>query len=283
MKENPGALFMKNLSLFWKQQRDAKHSALGSDFSKIDTVVDFEQFRPILDSALGRPKNKGQGGRPAFDSVMMLRILVFQELYQLSDDEMEFQLYDRSSFQKFVGIRDGDSIPDAKTIWVFKDTLAEQNLYKSLFDMFQIQLEATGFHARSGQIIDATIHDIRRPRLQDPNTYETPPSKAQRDADATFTKQGRKTFFGYKNPLNVDRKHRLIRNYDVTTASTHDLQVFEDILDLQNSALDISADSAYKSEKYDALCESKMYRNKIHHRAYRNKPLKRHQERANKA
>jgi IS5 family transposase len=274
---------MKTPSLFWKQQREAKRENLGPDFFKIRTVIDFEQFRPILDEALQRKNDKEKGGRPPYDCVLMFRILVLQELYQLSDDEMEFQIYDRSSFQQFVGIRDGDPIPDAKTIWVFKDKLADQNVHKSLFDTFQTQLEASGYHARSGQIVDATIHEVRRPRSKDPNAYETPSSKAQRDPNATFTKKGGKIFFGYKNHVNVDRKHRLVRTYDVTTASTHDSQVFEDILDPQNSALDIWADSAYKSEKHDDLCESKAYRNKIHHRAYRNKPLTGHQERANKA
>lgn len=274
---------MKPPSLFWKQHREAKRETLGSDFFKIRTVVDFEQFRPLLDEALQRKNDKEKGGRPPYDCVLMLRILVLQELYQLSDDEMEFQIYDRSSFQQFVGIRDGDPIPDAKTIWAFKDKLADQNVHKSLFDTFQAQLKASGYHARSGQIIDATIHEVRRPRSKDTKAYERPSSKAQRDPDATFTKKGGKTFFGYKNHVNVDRKHRLVRTYDVTTASTHDSQVFEDILDTQNSALDIWADSAYKSEKHDELCESKAYRNRIHHRAYRNKPLTGHQERANKA
>lgn len=274
---------MKTPSLFWKQQREAKQSTLGSDFMKIPLVVDFEQFRFVLDGALQRKNDREKGGRPPYDCVLMFRILVLQELYQLSDEEMEFQLYDRSSFQKFVGIRDGDKIPDAKTIWAFKDKLAEQNVHKSLFDTFQTLLETNGYHARSGQIVDATIHEVRRPRSKDPSAYETPSSKAQRDSEATFTKKGGKTFFGYKNHVNVDRRHRLVRTYDVTTASTHDSQVFEDILDTQNSALDIWADSAYKSGKHDELCEGKAYRNKIHHRAYRNKPLTGHQERANKA
>lgn len=232
---------------------------------------------------MSRQNDKVKGGRPPYDCVLMFRVLVLQELYQLSDDEMEFQLYDRLSFQKFVGIRDGDKIPDAKTIWLFKDKLAEKNVHKGLFDAFQIQLEAHGYHARSGQIVDATIHEVRRPRSQDPDSYETPSSKSQRDMNATFTKKGGKTFCGYKNHVNVDRKHRLVRIYEVTTASTHDSQVFKSILDPQNSALDIWADSAYKSEKHDELCESKAYRNKIHHRAYRNKPLSGHQERSNKA
>ena len=156
-------------------------------------------------------------------------------------------------------------------------------MHKSLFDTFQALLEANGYQARSGQIVDATIHEVHRPRSKDPSVYETPSSRAQRDPGATFTKKGVKTFFGYKNHVNVDRRHRLVRTYDVTTASTHDSQVFEKILDTKNSALDIWGDSAYKSEKHDELCETKAYRNKIHHRAYRNKPLTGHQERANNA
>ena len=108
---------------------------------------------------------------------------------------MEFQLYDRASFQKFVGIRDGDRIPDAKTIWAFKDKLAEQNVHKSLFDTFQALLEANGYQARSGQIVDATIHEVRRPRSKDPSIYETPSSRAQRDPGATFNGEGSQNLF----------------------------------------------------------------------------------------
>ncbi len=273
----------KQLTLFWKQKREAKKTAIEPDFFKIKTLVDWEAFRTPLLQAFDRPVAGEKGGRPPYDVLLMFRILILQELHQLSDDAMEFQLYDRGSFQQFVGIKDGDSIPDAKTIWLFRNQLAQQGVHRALFDAFEAQLHRQGYHARAGQIIDASILEARKPCSLNKTVYKTPAAQAQHDGEATFTKKGDKTFFGYKNHINVDRKHRFVRAYDVTTASTHDSQVFESVVDPKNSSLDLWADSAYKSEERDRWCEEKAYRNKIHHRAYRNRPLDSRQKRSNKA
>lgn len=183
----------------------------------------------------------------------------------------------------FVEIKDGDTIPDAKTIWSFRNALSQAGLDQELFKTFDALLQKQGYHARSGQILDAEIIEVRRPRSQKDEDYETSAAKAQVDRDASYTKKRNETYFGYKNHVSIDRRHKFVRVYSVETAAPHDSQFFEPLLDPNNSSLDLWADSAYKSREIDGICENKTYHNHIHHRAYRNKPLNGHQKRSNTA
>ena len=88
---------------------------------------------------------------------MMFKILILQSLYNLSDDEMEYQIMDRLSFMRFLGMALDSRVPDAKTIWLFRSKLEEHKLIRKLFDKFNAFLAESGFVARKGQIVDATI------------------------------------------------------------------------------------------------------------------------------
>jgi len=268
------------MNLFWDVKRQEKHESLIPPVFRLNDLVDFEIFRPTL---VKIRKPSPQGGRPPLDEVVMFKILVLQRLYQLSDDAMEFQLYDRKSFLTFVGIKNGDTVPDAKTIWSFRNALAQAGLDQELFKTFDRLLQQQGYHARSGQILDAEIIEVRRPRSQNDEDYETSASQAQVDRDANYTKKRNKTYFGYKNHVNIDRRHKFVRVYEVETAAPHDSRFFGPLLDPNNSSLDLWADSGYKSQEIDGMCEKKAYRNHIHDRAYRNKPLNGHQKRSNMA
>lgn len=271
---------MKQMNLFWKTKRKEKHKSLIPPVFQLNSLVNFDIFRSTL---VKIRKPSAQGGRPPLDEVMMFKILILQRLYQLSDDAMEFQLYDRKSFLTFVGIQDGDTIPDAKTIWSFRNALAQASLDQELFKTFDTLLQQQGYHARSGQLLDAEIIEVRRPRSQKDEDYETAAAKAQVDRDASYSKKRNETYFGYKNHVNIDRRHKFVRVYNVETAAPHDSQFFEPLLDPTNSSLDLWADSAYKSREIDGICEEKAYRNRIHQRSYRNKPLNGHQKRSNTA
>jgi hypothetical protein len=100
-------------------------SASGDPLERLRAVVDFELFRPELEAALARADRR-RGGRPPYDAVMMLRILVLQTLYTLSDDQTEYQLRDRLSFMRFVGLALHEPVPDAKTIWLFREQLTRR-------------------------------------------------------------------------------------------------------------------------------------------------------------
>jgi IS5 family transposase len=137
-------------------ERLAALSAAGDPLERLSAVVDFELFRPVLDAALAR-SDRSRGGRPPYDAVLMFKVLVLQALYGLSDDAAEFQIRDRLSFMRFLGLGLGDRVPDAKTIWLFREQIVRAGAMEKLFDRFDEALHGAGYLAMGGQIIDATV------------------------------------------------------------------------------------------------------------------------------
>ncbi len=225
-------------------------------------LVPWEDFRGELEVIYDHERKSTAGRRP-FDVVMMFKILILQSLYNLSDDEMEYQIMDRLSFMRFLGLGLDSRIPDAKSIWLFRSKLEEHKLTRKLFDKFNAFLAESGFVARKGQIVDATIVCVPTQR----NTREeneaikagNPPvenwsdaKKCQKDTDARWTQKRGKNYFGYKNHIEVDVQHKIIRDYKITDAAVLDSKVFEDILDEKNTSRDVYADSAYRSAEHEA-------------------------------
>ena len=119
-------------------------------------LVPWEKFRRDLEVIYDHDRKSNAGRRP-FDVVMMFKILILQSLYNLSDDEMEYQIMDRLSFMRFLDMALDSRVPDAKTIWLFRSKLEEHKLTRKLFDKFNAFLAESGFVAKKGQIVDATI------------------------------------------------------------------------------------------------------------------------------
>jgi IS5 family transposase len=249
-------------------------SASGDPLERLRAVVDFEAFRGELEAALPRA-DRSRGGRPPWDAVLMFRVLVLQALYTLSDDQAEYQLRDRLSFMRFAGLALYDAVPDAKTIWLYREQLTRRGALAGLFARFDAMLAERGFLAMGGQIVDATVVEARHPRLtkEEKATLRdggTPGgwSKArerQIDRDGRWTiKRGRKAppsesgaqrqasdiavpMFGYKNHLGIDRGHGFIRRFTVTHAARHDGSQLGAVLDPNNTASGVWADTAYRS------------------------------------
>ena len=270
--------------LFWKAAFMEKHEGLKPRFFELAAHIDWTLFEKPLQAGLSRlDRDTSKGGRPPFDALMMFRIVVLQHFYQVSDDDMEFQLHDRLSFRQFAGLAPSDRTPDSKTIWLFKNELAKTQALEVLFDAFGKHVESLGYRASKGQLIDASIQEVRKPRSMKPEAYETPAALAQKDEDATFTKKGGKTYFGYKNHVSVDEKFGFVRKYVATTASPHDSQLFHEVFDEANTGSNLYADSAYRGGEIDAFVEKKALTDRRQHRAYRNKPLTGQKARSNKA
>ena len=137
-------------SLFDSQ--DIRLDKLGNPLIELDEAVDWEAFRPMLDKAHAK-KGKSKLGAPRKDVVMVFKGLVIQSLYGLSDDQLEFQIEDRRSFQRFLGLNNHQRSPDAKTFWAFRNRLSELKLLDELFAIFAVQLKQAGYLARKGQIL----------------------------------------------------------------------------------------------------------------------------------
>lgn len=254
----------------------------GDPLPKLKELVNWERFRPELESVRDKER-KSNAGRKPFDVILMFKVLVLQSLYNLSDEKMEFQIRDRLSFMRFLGLSLGDAVPDEKTIWLFREQLTEAGVIKRLFEEFDQFLEEKGFCARKGQIIDASIVGAPRQRNsreenrqikagQVPEDWSDQ-KKRQKDTDARWTKKNGQNYYGYKNHINVDVKHKLIRDYEVTSASVHDSQVFEELLDEDNRSRDVWADSAYRSEDKLRELKRRKFREHLQRKGCRHKKL----------
>ena len=236
-------------------------SRMGDPLERLNSLIPWKTFRPLLETIHEKPR-KSNAGRKSFDVILMFKLLIIQTLYNISDVQLEFQVRDRLTFMRFLGLDVASQIPDATTIWLFREKLKKLNLIDKLFDKFDSYLEDEGFQAKSGQIIDATIVlvPIQRNTKEEnekikndeiPKDWKEAKLE-QKDTDARWTKKHGKSYYGYKNHVSVDAKHKIIRNYDVTPANVHDSQVFDKIIDFENPEPDVWADSAYRSEETEA-------------------------------
>jgi IS5 family transposase len=271
-------------------------SAKGDPLEAIGALVPWESFRADIEAVVLTPEEakKSKAGRKPIDAIVMFRMLILQSLYNLSDDQAEYQVGDRLSFTRFLKLGIEDSIPDGTTLWLFREKLAKAGLIETLFERFGQHLEAKGYIARGGQMVDATIVPVPKQRNtreeneavkagQTPKDWARKPAKnRQKDKDARWTKKHGKSFFGYKNHVNADARHKLIRDYDATDASVHDSQKLDGLLNTANTSRDVYADSAYRSVETEAKLDKRGFRSHIHNRASRNHPLSDAQVEANR-
>jgi IS5 family transposase len=263
---------------------------------KLNGIVPWADFRSRLEAVWrGAPEDrKSKAGRKPWDAVVMFKALVLCELYNLSDEQFEYQMRDRLSFIRFLGLGLEDPVPDATTVWQYREQLVQAEVVEELFDAFDAYLKAEGWLAMGGQMIDASIVPVPKQRNdRDENTAikagETPegwadkPAKTrQKDTDARWTMKHGKSYYGCKNHVNVDRRHKLIRRYTVTDASVHDSQAIDDVLDDDNTASDVWADSAYRSAEIEAKLEDRGLKSRIHRKAHRNRSLTKREQQGNK-
>jgi IS5 family transposase len=199
------------------------------------------------------------------------------------------------SFTRFLGLEFEDDVPDGTTLWLFREKLAQAGLVETLFERFNQHLHAKGYIARGGQMVDATIVPVPKQRNsreenetvkrgETPAEWEQKPAKnRQKDKDARWTKKHGKSFFGYKNHVNADKTHKLIRDYEVTDAAMHDSRKLNGLLRRDNTSQDVFGDSAYRSAANEATLKGRGFRSRIHVRAARGHPLSKAKAAANRA
>ena len=272
-------------------------SAKGDPLETIKTTVPWEEFRADIESVTEtKPEErKSSAGRKPYDAILKFKILVLQSLYNLSDEQTEFLIRDRLSFMRFLDLGLEDAVPDATTMWLFREALVEAGLIDKLFDRFGQHLQAKGYLARGGQIVDATIVSAPKQRNsrdendkvkagKTPEDWEKKPAKnRQKDKDARWTKKHGRSYYGYKNHVGVDKAHKIIRKWAATDASPHDSQKLDDILDDSNTAKEVWADSAYRSAEIETKLRARGLKSRIHRRGARNRPLSEAQMAANTA
>ena len=278
--------------LFDKAMRLEELHKMGDPLARLDEVIDWSLFEPVF-ALIPKKEPEGLGGRPSFAPRLMFKALVIASLYQIGDLQLQFQITDRLSFKRFLGLTHSDKSPDEKTFWAFREMLTTHDLYKPLFELFHAALEAKGMFARKGQMVDATFVEVPRQRNsrednatikagEVPAPWRDKPEKArQKDVDARWTLKNDERHYGYKNHVKVDSRSKLIEDFTVTTASVHDSQVLEELL--AEGAPPTYADSAYTGERCETIFAERKVTFKPIERAYRNKPLNGSQKRSNRA
>ena len=257
---------------------------------RLSEVIDFDYFRELLDEHLDF-KVSTKGGRPRWDCVLMFKILVLQKYYSLSEEETEFQILDRYSFQRFLGLDAGKKVPDKNTIWLFKERLGVVGM-DALFDAFNSLLKEAGLLASKGKIVDASFVDVPRQRNSKEDNAaiksgnkpvgfatQPPAHQRQKDLDARWMTKNRERHYGYKNHIKINAKTKLIERYGFSDASVHDSQKLEALLDEEDGSL--WADSAYSGAPLANKLKALKIRNHIHEKGYRGHPLSKAQKARN--
>lgn len=283
----------RDRGLFDEEFRLEKLSQWNDPLEKLNKRIDWEMFRPMLEKEL-RKENRGPGGCRPYDYVMMFKILILQRYYNIADDKTEFAILDRLSFMRFLGLRISDRVPDAKTIWTFREHLSQRGIIEKLFNLFTEELEKNGLMGNEGKMVDATFVEVpvqRNTREENekikggtiPEEWKENQHKLSRkDTDARWTKKNGKAYFGYKDHVKADTKSKVITKYAVTDASVHDSKAVKDLLTEEDAGQALYADSAYSGAPVAEVVERRKMVNQIHEKGYRGQPLSDKQKESNR-
>jgi IS5 family transposase len=297
---------MKQMNIFGSETQLNKLTKLGDPLEKINEVIDWEIFREAIEKAT-RKENYAKGGRPPYDAIMMYKITMLEQWYGLADMAAEYQINDRVSFCRFLGLEFGDKVPDGNTIWDFKEALKENGTDRVLFDMFNTMLEEKGVITHTGTIVDATFvtvdkrhttkkddqslkegdcpHDLHEKcakRLESGEIEDDENVFRQMDFDARWTKKNEEAFFGYKDHVKCDKDSKIITDFAVTDAAVHDSQEVVDLIDENDHVVDL--DAGYVGDYADLIREKVPgIEVNVCKRAYRKKPLSEEDKAENKA
>jgi transposase, IS5 family len=284
----------KARGLFDEQFRLDKIGKQNDPLVKLQQHIDFEIFRKPLERHFEAGKDRSQGGRPHFNYLLMFKILILQRYYNLSDDSTEYAILDRLSFMRFLGLTISDAVPDAKTIWNFKNELAKSKLVEKLFSLLDKTLTKRGVILNKGRMVDASIVEVpiqrnsrdENQQLNDgqiPEDWKEDPDKLrQKDVDAKWVTHNGKSYYGYKDHVKADENTKLITGYKVTAANVHDSEMIGALIDKKDRGQKLYADSAYRSEKIEKELKRKNVNSMIHEKGYRNKPLTLSQQKRNR-
>ena len=276
---------------------------LGDPLRALGESIDFELFRPLLEQLLGARRNGP--GRPPWDRVLMFKILVLQTIRGLSDEKLEFELIDSASAQRFVGLSPHDKVPDSRTIWLFRDSLAKvriseddsepQDGVRLLFERFHEELASKGLICREGKTVDAMIVEVPRQRNSReenqqvkrgelPQDWPDQPRKlAQKDLQARWTRKNHVTYYGYKNSIVGGITDRLIHDYKVSPANAHDSTIVpESFFVAEAAGARAYGDSAYSKPKLLAKLISAGIEPQIHEQRLAGQQLSETQKRSNR-
>ncbi len=249
---------------FILKEQYEKVKGLGDRLSLMKNQIDWEAFISLVKSVYY--DNKKTGGRPHTDELVIVRSIILQAWYGLSDPELEFACNDRLSFRNFLGFT--ENIPDFSTIWNARERLKIAGVEKKIWVELQRQLDEKGYKIKEGVIQDASFieSDLGKKRYYKEKKAKekgeeieyNEKQKKHIDKDATFSVKNNQVHFGYKSHIKVDRDFNLIREQVTTTAS-----LFDGEIDLGKGEEVIYRERAYTGKDTKAKGNTSMKRGNL--------------------
>ena len=299
---------MRQTGLFGLSDQLERLSDCGDPLETMSRVVDFELFRPVLEKALAYGDG-AKGGRPPYDPVAMFKVLILAAQNTVSDARIEFLIRDRLSWLRFLGFDLGAVTPDENKIRLFREKLTRAVALDALFAAFDRQLRERGYLPMGGPIVDATLvaapkqrntaaekEAIKAGRSAGEIWPDQPAKAAQKDTDARWTVKFAKArplpggrpgidiaipSFGYKSSIAICRRYGFIRSAKVTDGARFDGQMLRDVVTRDNTASDVWADTAYRSQANEAWLKSMGRVSRVHRKKPRGKPMSKRTSGAN--
>lgn len=259
----------RTVSFFEYATSDKGSRRTGAFLDRMQSLIPWSVISAELTPAL----YDGQTGRPGFPVTVLVKALLLEAWFNLSDPELEEQVLDRLSFQRFLGVADRKDIPDETTICRFRAKLVDIGACEDIFTFVQMVIDEEGVAVRPGTLVDATIIDAPRGRKR-------PDGSSTRDAEAGFTKKNGGWHHGYKAHVATDAGGRFIRKVITTSASVHDAGAFAALT--TGEGLAVFADKAYISEEKKRDFRTRGVYWGVLDRAARNHSLSARQERRNR-
>lgn len=254
---------MRNLIDFAMKNKYEQVKNLRPRLEKMKKIIDWKKFISLF------PGKDSNLGRPAYEKILMTRILFLQSWYSISDEELEFQIYDRLSFQQFLDYP--KSIPDYTTIWRFREELTEGDLIEKIWAELQRQIDEKKIKIKKGVVQDASFIVADPGKKNSGMNGRGREAKTSRSKDGSWTKKGKKSFFGFKSHIKVQRGSKIIKEVAVTTAKTFDGNV-----DLAKPNEVVYRDRCYTGSKTKAKGNGSMKRGKLTlKQQFRNKRISR--------
>ena len=287
---------MQQIGIFDESTALERLSKQGDKLEWLNKVMDWSIFLPLLDTAKPDKTKIGKGGRPPLSNLVMFKVVMLQELYGVANDETEYQINDRLSWKRFLGLSLSDKAPDSTSIWLFREALKTSGIYDELFELFNTRMEELGVITHKGSIVDASFVDVPKQRntrdenkvikeggipeawQDEENIHKLP----QKDLDAAWAKKNSELHYGYKDHVIVDSESKMIIGYRVSAANLHDSNIFTEFAG--GKINELWADSAYMSADIMAWFAEHYPAVKLHisEKGYKNNPLTDAQKQGNR-
>ncbi len=198
--------------------------------NKMDSVIPWETFVKEIEPYY----YKGERGNKPYPLELMLRIYMLQNLYDLADMKVMYEILDSRAFTEFCCINSPDEVPDGDTIGRFRNLLNKYGLQQAIFETVVELLLQRGLILKKGTIVDSTF-------IEAPSSTKNKEKK--RDPEAHSAKKGNTWHFGYKMHIGVDRDSGLVHHVKTTSANEHDVTATSELMHGEEETL--NGDSGY--------------------------------------